>query len=214
MRICISSSVSLHVGDTALIFASNQTEYRAFFCFPLCFSQGLRVCRKVPTFIFLLNLQGISVTVAMILQGFFLSFTANTCLYLFKSKHQKQGPKIFWNKHLTASEPAGVRLGRFPHISQDRIAYMQYWNPRGLQSRKETCSPQLNGCFAGARVAPPRQAGMFRSQEPHGRCCWGGHRVLWAPPPGHLVPRTRARAQWGQQPPLLLRQADVLKHTS
>lgn len=112
--------LSLSIGDTALIFASNQTGYRAPFCFLPCLSQGLWVSLKVPTFIFLLNLQGISVTVAMIF--FFLSFTANTCLYLFKSKHQEQGPKIFWKKHLTASEPAGVRLGRFPHISQHRIA--------------------------------------------------------------------------------------------
>lgn len=118
--LCLSPSV----GDTALISASNQTEYRASSQFLLRLSQGLRLSLKVPTFIFLLSLQGISVTVATVI-FFFLSFTANTCLYLFKSKHPEQGPNIFWEKHLTASEPAGVRLGRFPHISQDRMAWMQ-----------------------------------------------------------------------------------------
>lgn len=46
---------------------------------------------------------------------------------------------------MTASEPAGVRLGCFPHTSQDTIAQMQLQNPRGLQPCKETCSPAAPG---------------------------------------------------------------------
>lgn len=82
--------LSLSVGDTALVFASNQTKHRASLWLPLCLSQGLRVSLKAPTFIFLLNLQGISVTVTRIF-FFPLSFRANTHACIFLKANIKNG---------------------------------------------------------------------------------------------------------------------------
>ncbi|EOB07423.1 hypothetical protein Anapl_03616 [Anas platyrhynchos] len=80
----------------------------------------------------------------------------HTRLHLFESKHQERGPKIVWKKHLTASEPAGVRLGRFPPISEDRIAQ---GSTETLGEDSRTWKPASPTASTGASVGPEGHTG-------------------------------------------------------
>lgn len=123
---------------------------------------------------------------------FSLSFTANTCLYLFKSKHQERGPKIFWKQHLTASEPAGVRLGRFPRTSPDRIAWIQPDIAGGSSLARQPASPRLPQLRQSRQGAADAQqctgrggtgrcgASLLPRSSAH-RCC-ANKRTLWTAP--------------------------------